>query len=246
MLLTDQPPLWLAELTHYESSIQTVASSLGIDLTAKFALARRHIGTKIEIFLKRNGSDGLDASNVVVTAELRHWLMLHTLAETYRDGYHSSLNDRYEAKWRLYASESLSAERELYDAGVGVVQEPVPRPHRPEAGLLAGTQPGATYYVTTAWVNAKGDESAASEFAVIDAPDGHTLTVTPGVPPASTAGWTVYVGTSDSNGALQTPTPLPIDTTWTLPPTGIRNGPGAGDGQQPDQYITVDRRIWKG
>lgn len=246
MLLTDGAVAASDDLTIYESSIQAVASSLGIDLTGKLTLAKQHLTTRALIFLRRNGGDVFGSGNIVVTPELRHWLMVQTLAEAYRDAYHSDLNDRYGAKWKVYAKASEEAEQDFYGAGIGVVFSPLPRPGVPDVRLSAGSNPGAVYYVRTAWVGVNGDESAASDAAVLEAPAGYGFTVTPGAPPAGAAGFRVYAGDSEGACVLQTPTPQPLDEDWNLPPGALRAGAPAGDGQEPDRYILAEQRIWKG
>lgn len=246
MLLHDGAVASSDDLTMYESSIQAVASSLGIDLTAKLTLAKRHLATRACLFLRRNGGEAFDSEHVVLTPELRHWLMVHTLAEAYRDAYHSELNDRYGAKWKVYAKASEEAEREFYETGIGVAFSPLPRPRPPVVRLLAGPFPAAIYYVKTAWVGLTGDESAASEAVVVDAPGGYGFTVTPGPAPTGTAGFSVYAGTTEGTCMLQTPTPQPLDEEWHLPPNGLRNGALAGEGQEPDRYVSAEQRIWKG
>ncbi len=246
MLLIDGPVAKFNDLTIYESSIQDVASALSIDLTGKLELAKRQVSTKVGIFLRRNGGEPFEIKNVVVTPELRHWLVLQALAETYRDAYHSELNDRYGAKWKTYVQESQEAETEFFEAGAGVVFAPVARPGTPDVRVTAGIHPANTYYIKTAWVNAAGEESAPSEPVVVDAPDGNDLQVGPSQSPANTAGWTIYVGTTEENCRLQTPTPLPIGQSWSMLTAGLRNGVLPGDGQDPEWYIVPEQQIWRG
>ena len=245
MLLLDGPAATFNDLTLYESSIVDVAVALQIDLTKKIEVTTDRLYSKLRLFLKRNSDGQFSLENIVVTPELRHWLILRALAEVYRDAFHFELNDRYGAKWRAFVHESQEAENELYQIGVAVTNNPLRRPNPPSVEVIGGTEPARTYYVCTAWVSLSGEESAPSELVVADAPDASNVLVSPGETTDRVAGWVVYVGTSDGSFRLQTPTPLALGESWTVPEGGLRNGVLAGTGQEPDSYIVSQQRMWR-
>jgi hypothetical protein len=246
MLFTDAPLVPFSELSAYETSIQDVAVTENIDLTQKLELVRRHLGTRLRIFLKRNARGAFDLANVVVTTELRHWLILSTLAEVYRDAYHSQLNDRYGAKWKEYTLEADQAAQELFEIGVGVVTDPVPRPGQPSASVIAGSYSATTYFLRAAWVGPTGQESAPSEAVSVDTTDDSNIQVSPPADAGSAVGWTLYLGSAGDACRLQTPTPLALDATWQIPDSGVRNGLVAGAGQEPEAYVVIDRSFFRG
>jgi hypothetical protein len=64
-------------------------------------------------------------------------------------------------------------------------------------------------------------------------------------PPAA-FGWNVYVGSNTDSITLQNGNPLSIGSTWSLPASGIENGPRGGDGQSPDFIVPISRQIRRG
>src|SRR5437868_10168970 len=164
-LFTDPEIFTIDDLSAQETAILDTAVTEGIDLTSKLGLAQNEIGVELlATFERRRAYDAqapLQLSNVVVTAPLRLWHTFHTLAMVYRDAYNNQLNDRYEGKWNQYRELARWASGALLQIGVGIVWNPLEQPGAAELTYVAGSQPGATYYVRISWVNARGEESAS-------------------------------------------------------------------------------------
>src|SRR5882757_6548346 len=101
-LYTDGPISSIEELTARDSQLLSVASTEGIDLTQKIALAQDELGLELCGMLTATGSLLQDVwtsptgvQNIVVTPALKLWHALRTLELVYCDAYHNELNDRY-------------------------------------------------------------------------------------------------------------------------------------------------------
>src|SRR5579864_2372215 len=111
MLLTDGNPNDTDALTVYESAILNVAHTESIDLSVKLTLGTEEISEEVvDILLDHaRAFDPLSTvrrrigvSDVVVTAQMKRWHALHTLAIVYRDAFNNQLNDRYQVKFEEY------------------------------------------------------------------------------------------------------------------------------------------------
>jgi hypothetical protein len=249
-LFTDGNICSTEDLRQYESSILDVASTEGIELGAKLKLAQREIGVAITAFLLEQESGSRYArelTNIVVTDALAQWLSLQSLALTYRDVYNIQNNDRYLGKWKEYDRLAEGASVRFFQVGVGITADPVAKAVLPDCGSVGGgTSPLSTYYVQTAWRSAAGSIGAPSEPLPVTTNPGTLLTVRAVRPPANAVGWLVYVGQSEDEMRLQSPDPIAIGTTWTLPATGLGPGFSGTPGHTPDFYITRTREWRRG
>ncbi len=234
-LFTDGPAATIEQLREYESSILDVAATEGIDLAVKLNVAHRETGIDLQRFLDEHG--GATVGNVVVTTPLEAWETFRTLVLTFRDAYHSQMNDRYEPKWKEYEKRAEWAAEALYQLGIGVTWTPVPRAERPALSTGAGPLPAAVYYVQVTWVGSNGEEGSPSETAVLSAPDATTIIVRTGAAPTGVQGWNVYAAYAASGLTLQNDAPVPCGVTWTVPGTGVRTGRPAGSGQSPQAML---------
>ncbi|MGE5486596.1 MAG: hypothetical protein ACM3ZB_02100 [bacterium] len=239
-LFTDGPAATIAALQEYESSILDVAATEGIDLAVKLNVAHRETGIDLQRFLEEHG--GASLRNVVVTEPLATWETFRALVLTFRDAYHNQMNDRYQPKWKEYERRAAWAADVLFQLGVGITWNPVPKAERPALTAGSGDLAAATYYVRITWVGASGEEGAPSEMAVISVPDASTVTVRAGAVPAGVQGWNVYAGYDSSSIMLQTDTPVAAGATWTVPATGLRNGRPPDAGQAPQ---TMLKRVFR-
>lgn len=117
----------LQDLKAHETSILDMASSEGIDLGSKLTLAQDELAIELSDFLRCNGDGriGVELENVTLTAALRRWHCLHTLALTFRDAYHNQLNDRYRGKYECYTALAQDAAQRVFAGGVGMAATPV-------------------------------------------------------------------------------------------------------------------------
>ncbi|MCX6638810.1 MAG: hypothetical protein NT090_27465 [Acidobacteria bacterium] len=269
-LYTDGSISNLSDLRDQETGILDTAHAEGVDLTTKLRLAQEEIGVEVVAFLLEHGP-GVSSeeslrrlSNVVITPALKQWHTFHTLELAYRDLYYNQYNDRYAEKWKEYGRLARAVAALLFDTGVGIASEPVGRAAAPALSWTPGGPEGAptagTYYVRVCWVTATGTEGGASEAAALVASEVSQLVVTPPAAPgggpegAPVAGWNVFVGgpeggpegTPADETALQNDAPLALDSTWTMPVTGLRAGRRPSNGQSPDLYVKVSRTFRRG
>ncbi len=248
-LFTDGTIAALADLADHESGVLDMASTEGIDLGVKLRLAQEEIGVEISSASERlafYGTSGLALGNVAVTAPLKLWHVFHALELAYRDAYGNELNDRYKNKLNHYRELSQWASETLFQAGVGIVWNPVPTAGEPELGYVAGPQNEGSYYVRMSWVNGTGEEGTPGATAMLATPTGSLLTVRARIAPATAVGWNVYAGTSIDGISLQNPNPLRVEETWTEASTGLINGRLPGTGQEPNCLRGLPRILQRG
>jgi hypothetical protein len=206
-LFTDGPAASIEDLAAQDSQLLNVASAEGIDLTVKLGLAHEAIGLELEELLRRGSSFGL--VNVVVTPALRLWHTYRTLESVYRDAYHSQLNDRYAGKRDQFRELSKWAYERVIQAGVGITPAPVPQALSPELRPFVGALPEGVYYAAMAWVNAAGDEGAASAPAAIELPEVAAFMAFPREAPQDGYGWNLYAGVAENALTRQNTSPVP-------------------------------------
>ncbi len=234
-LFTDGPAATIEGLREYESSILDVATTEGIDLTMKLNVAHREVGIDLARFLEEAAKGRL--SCVVVTAPLAAWETFHTLVLTFRDAYHSQLNDRHLPKWKEYERRVKWASEALFQLGVGLTYSPISKPGLPALETMPGSLPAGLYYVRTTWAGSGGAEGAPSDIAVLSTPDPTGVEVKCAAPPEGVVGWNVYAGASLTDITLQNDVPLNPAQSWAIPATGLRTGRTRVNEQQPDTFV---------
>lgn len=240
-LFTDGPAATIERLREYESSILDVAATENIDLTMKLNTAHREVGIDLERFLEEAGTGKLHC--VVITAPLAAWETFHTLGLTFRDAYHSQLNDRHLPKWKEYERRAKWASESLFQLGVGLTYAPIPKPAAPVLTAVPGNLPTGVYYVRTTWVGAGGVESAPSDIAVLNAMAATGIEVRCAPAPGDIAGWNVYVGPTIADITLQNDLAVKAVQSWTAPATGLRTGRAWVNEQCPDRVVKRTRRF---
>jgi hypothetical protein len=249
-LFTDGPISSARDLQDYDGSVLSVASSEGIDLTAKVRLAQQDLANELILFLRRrarfrdsplNVERAWGLTDVVVTDALRQWHVYRTLAMVYRDAFSNQLNDRYKSKWDEYEQLGKDSSQTYFHLGVGVVAEPIPRAPLPVLISVAGSGAGNTYFVAATWVSAEGQEGAPSDFAELTTAAGETLNATLSGAGENVVGWNVYVGISPSSATRQNDGPLATGGSWTVT-AGLNTGNSLPAGQKPACFI-VDHNL---
>jgi hypothetical protein len=257
-LFTDAETITLDDLLPFEASLVQVASSHDINVDQKIALAIRSIGEKLLLLLNDTGMSDpqwlsrsvIGLSTVVITPPLQLWLCLESLARFFAEAYNLQLNTRFQGKWKEYQDEAKCAADQTIQAGLGIVFKPLPKPQMPEVSVQQGAAPAESLFVQTSWLDSQGNESALSPINGLVAPNESSISVqmTEGAlqsPPAA-FGWNVYVGSAADQITLQNGNPLTIGLTWSLPASGIVNGPSPGQGQLPDYIVPISRQIRRG
>lgn len=229
-LFTDGNITTIHDLTAHDSGLMNLAGVEGIDLTVKLALAQEELGVELAALMPADTR----LECVVVTPPLKLWHAFHTLELIYRDAYNNQLNDRYKGKWEQYRELAAWAAGKLLQTGVGITANPVPQAQTPQVGVMvAGAELERTVYVSVAWVNAEGEQGAASAWERVLVPAGCMVTVKAVRPPAVAAGWHVYAGTNPAELSRQNTALLEIGSTWVQTGPLAEDGPLATNGQTP-------------
>jgi hypothetical protein len=171
---------------------------------------------------------------------------MHALGLFYRDAYFSQLADRYQAKWDEYSSLTRCAYDKFLASGMGLVHVPVARAAPPLLGIFTGPQTGGTFYASVTWVNAAGQEGAASAASSIAIPDGNMMTVSAVGAAMNAVGFNVYAGSVLSALIRQNDVLLPVGATYTYVPGEFSQGPLPGTGQRPDFVRPLARTLLRG
>lgn len=255
-LFVDGPASTIEDLADQDAGLLPVAQTTGINVSTKLRLAQEEIKSELELWLikPRPAFDQTDMlwrplariEQVVVTTPLKRWETMHALEMTYRDAYFSQLVDRYQAKWQQYAALACAARECFIASGMGLVSDPLHKPEPPVLGAIEGPQTGGTFYSSVSWVNAAGQESAASEAASIAIADGNLMTVTAVNAPENAAGFRVYAGPILNSLFRQNDVLLPPGVTYTYVPGQITSGPLPGQGQKPDFTRPLGRLLPRG
>jgi hypothetical protein len=257
-LFTDAEIVTLDDLLQFETSLVQTASSHGINVDTKIALATNAISDRLMLWLLSVGASDpqwlnrriIGLSTVVVTPTLKRWLCFDSLARFFAEAYNVQLNTRFQGKWTEYQSATKDAAEMVFMSGIGIVYTPLPKPAMALVAVETGTVSPQALYVQTAWAGSHGDESALSPIngVILDGSSNIVVGMSEGVldAPRAAVGWNLYVGTSDSDITRQNNQPLAIGSTWRLPPTGLINGSAPINGQQPNFYIPLSRQIQRG
>jgi len=242
-LFTDGALTSIEELKGHDTQLLNVATTEGIDVTRKLALAQEELSVEVSGLLARmSGAPGM--GQVVVTPPLRLWHIFRTLEMVYRDAYNSQLNDRYGGKRDEYHVMAQWAWDHVTRGGLGIVGDPVEKAAMPEVTPASGGLADGTYYVAVAWTNAAGEEGCGSSPPVIQL-SGGSFEVRTTAPPY-VQGWNVYCGTGPEAMTIQNGTVLSTRETWVAPATISTNGRQAGLGQVPTYRLPVPRTIQRG
>jgi len=257
-LFTDGPVSSILDLAAWDSQLLNVASTEGIDVTRKMALAQDQLALELTVLLGQLTyvaqvfwlAPQPDVGCVVVTPAIKLWHTFRSLELVYADAYNNQLNDRYAGIRDQFHEMAESAYERVIQIGLGIVGCPVAQPATPSlAAALCPVGslplPDATYYVTMSWTNAQGQEGASAVPDAIATSAG-TFLVEPGSPPPYATGWNVYAGTSPGTMSLQNMAPLAPGQTWLQPGTLSTTGRAPGSGQTASYIQPVPRMIERG
>ncbi len=257
-LLTDADIVTLNDLLLFESSLVQISSTHSIDVATKINLAINEVSDKVMLWLlKVCASDpqwlnrrALGLSTVVVTPTLQQWLCFQSLSRFFAEAYNAQLNTRFQGKWTEYQQAASSAAEMVFMSGLGIVYNPLPRPAMPFTSIQNGTVLPQALFFQTAWVDKFGDEGALSPVNGLILQEASAVSVAMGngalVPPSAAIGWNVYASGTSSNLTRQNITPLAVGTTWQLPTAGLTSGPEPVNGQEPNLYVMLSRKIQRG
>ena len=257
-LFTDADVVTLDDLLQFENSLVQIASSHGINVETKIALALSAMADRVMLWLLQIGAADpqwvtrrqIGLSTVVVTPPFRRWICFDALSRFFAEAYNVQLNTRFQGKWTEYQRAAEDTAEMVFATGIGIVFAPLAKPDLPLVSVETGASPAQAIFVQTAWADIRGDESALSPVNGVLLPGESSISV--GMAegaldvPSTAVGWNVYVSTTESGLTRQNQVPSQNGTTWSLPASGLIQGAPAIDGQQPDYYIGLSRRLLRG
>src|SRR5580700_8627823 len=224
-LFVDGPACTIDDLTDQDTGLAEVALTNNINVSTKLRLAVEEIRTDLHLWLNKPQpalellwGPALHIDQIVVTAPLKRWETMHSLALVYRDAYFSQLVDRYQAKWQEYAKLAGDATESLIASGLGLVSDPVVQAPPPILSTIPGPQRGGTFYASVTWVNATNQEGAPSYASSLTVPDGNLMRVGVTGSPENAVGFNVYAGASLAAMLRQSDVLLPVGATYTYVP----------------------------
>ncbi len=251
-LFVDGPTQTVDSLRDHDSGLLDVAAGAGINVTTKIRLAHEEIEGELRYRLERPRSwmfetpGGLSLDHVVVGDTIRRWEAMLALAKVYEDAYFTQLVDRYQAKAQQFVVYARVAVENFLSAGVGLVSDPVRQASVPTLGTVTGPQKGGSFYASVAWVNARGQEGAASVATSGTVADGHLLTVSATGLPPNAAGFNVYAGSLLDGMTLQNTVPVLPGAMFTYVPGWSTNGRPPSVGQVAEFTRAIPRIILRG
>ncbi|MBV9269072.1 MAG: hypothetical protein JO061_23075 [Acidobacteriaceae bacterium] len=257
-LFTDSAAITIDDLLLYETSLVSVASSHGINVDTKIALAMGAIGDKLMQWLLAIGASDpqwltrrtIGLSTVIITPTLRRWITFDALSRFFAEAYNVQLNTRFQGKWTEYQGQASDAEAMTFASGLSIVSAPLPQPAMPVISVQDGSMPAQAIFVQTAWVDALGTESAVSPVngEILSGAAEVAVAMAEGAigAPAAAIGWNVYTSALQTGLTRQNQQSLPIGSAWQVPASGLIQGPPPTGGQGPSWYVTLTRRILRG
>ena len=257
-LFTDADVITLDDLLEFETGLVQIASSHGINVDTKIALARNAVSDRLLLWLLSVGASDpqwlnrriIGLSTVVVTPTLQRWLCFDSLSRFFAEAYNVQLNTRFESKWTEYNTAAKDACEMVFMSGIGIVYAALPKPAMPLVAVEDGTVSPQAMFIQTAWVDSHGNESGLSPVngVILDGSSSVVIAMSEGAigaPPAA-AGWNLYASATDAGMSRQNGAPVGIGLTWELPTTGLVDGARPGIGQRPEFYISLSRQILRG
>ena len=256
-LFTDANVITLNDLLPFESSLVQVASTHSINVDTKINLATNSIGERLLLWLLDVGASDpqflnrriLGLSTIVVTQPLQQWLCFESLARFFAEAYNVQLNTRFQGKWTEYQNASKDAADLFFMSGPGIVYQPLPKPALPNVSAGTGGVSVGSVFVQTAWVDAKGNESALSPVngLVVNGDASLSIQMAEGSDaPSSAIGWNAYASATSDDLTRQNAQPMPVGSSWQMPGSGLIAGSQPTNGQSPDFYISLSRQILRG
>ncbi len=255
-LFVDGPVSTAGDLAQVDGGLLDAAASHSINVTSKLELAHDSLASDIQLWLDRFRSPdrlfvagsvtGYRLEQVVVSDSIRHWERMQALALVYRDAWFADLAERYRVRWDEYAKQSRDAYERFVASGLALVGDPLKKAAPPALTTFAGPQRGGSFYAAVAWINAAGQEGAASEISSLDVPDGQIMVVTAGAAPTNATGYNVYVGTTLGTLTQRNDIPLPVTSSFTYIPGNAASTRQPGNGQAPDFIRPLRRTLLRG
>ncbi len=251
-LLKDQSITCLTDWMAYDTKLTILSEQESTSIEAKSRLAQNEIETQVTSFLLRqSGLSEFAArqllSQIVVTEPLARWHSLLTLSLFYADIACLQNNALHRDQARYYELKAEAARMQLFETGVGIVNQPVPKAPVPFVVLVPGSNTPRFLRARVRFVSPDGAVGALSSEFNLDLTNGETAQLSFTSLPENVAGWLLFLGETSDPLNLATPSALQmnqvVDVTPSLPNL---NAPVASpEAQEPDRYVINSSQIWR-
>jgi hypothetical protein len=251
-LLRDQPISCLTEWMAYDSKLSILSEQESTSIDAKSRLAQNEVETQLTSFLLRHsGLSELAArqllNQIVVTEPLSRWHTLLTLSLFYVDLAALQNNSLHRDQSRYYENRAEAAREQLYEIGIGIASNPIPKANVPLVISAPGANAPRFLRARIRYVDFDQAVGALSSEFLLDMTSGESVQVSVDMLPARIAGWLLYLGETSESMLLATPSPIaagtPVDITPSIP--AISAPAMNKDAQSPDRFIRFNTEIWK-
>jgi hypothetical protein len=251
-LLNDQLITCLTDWMAYDTKLTILSEQESTSIEAKSRLAQNEIETQVTGFLLRqSGLSEFAArellSQIVVTEPLARWHSLLTLSLFYTDIACLQNNTLHRDQARYYDLKADAARVQLFETGIGIVYQPIPKAPLPFVVLAPGANAPRFLRARVRFVSASGAVGALSSEFNLDLTNGETAQLSFASLPANVSGWLLFLGETSDPLYLATTAPVPagvtVEVTPSLPAIGA---PVANpEAQLPDQYFIHSPQIWR-
>lgn len=251
-LLKDQPISCLTEWMAYDSKLSILSEQESTSIEAKSRLAQNEIETQVTSFLLRQSGLSENASRqlmdkVVVTEPLSRWHSLLTLSLFYVDLASLQNSTLHRDQSRYYEAKAEAARDQLFETGLGIVNQPIPKAPLPLVVTSAGSNPQRFLRARVRYVDVDGSLGAVSTEFLLDMTDGESIQISMDSFPTRVTGWLLYLGETSESLVLATPAPLASGAVFTITPAvpAINASPLNKEAQSPDRFIRYTTEIWR-
>jgi hypothetical protein len=251
-LLKDQPITCLTDWIAYDTKLTILSEQESTSIEAKSRLAQNEIETQVTSFLLRqSGLSDFAArdllSQIVVTEPLARWHSLLTLSLFYSDIACLQNNTLHRDQARFYDLKAEAARIQLFETGVGIVNQPIPKASLPFVVLVPGPNAPRFLRAQVRFVADTGAVGALSSEFNLDLTNGESAQLSFASLPDNVSGWLLFLGETSDLLLQATPSPVAaavnVDVTPGLPALGA---PVANpEAQLPDRYIINSTQIWR-
>jgi hypothetical protein len=251
-LLIDQPISCLTDWMAYDTKLSILSEQESTSIEAKSRLAQNEIETQITSFLLRQSGLSENVARqtlnkVVVTEALSRWHSLLTLSLFYIDLASMQNSALHRDQSRYFEAKAEAAQYQLFETGLGIVNQPIPKAPVPLVITSAGNNPQRFLRARIRFVDVDGGVGALSAEFLLDMTAGEAIELSVGALPERCIGWLLFLGESSEAMFLATTTPVEAGTSFEItsdiPAT---DAPAMNrEAQSPDRYIRHTTELWR-
>ena len=251
-LLKDQPISCLADWMAYDTKLSILSEQESTSIEAKSRLAQNEIETQITSFLLRQSGLSETAARqaldkVVVTEALSRWHSLLTLSLFYIDLASMQNSALHRDQSRYFETKAEGAQAQLFDTGLGIVNQPIPKAPVPLIITSAGNNPQRFLRARIRFVDVDNAVGALSSEFLLDMTAGESIQLSVEALPTRCVGWLLYLGETSEAMFLATANPveagISFEITSDIP--SMDATPMNRDAQLPDRFIRHTTELWR-